>query len=78
VRWTNYPTQADQNNSSNGADVSGQVWSAGPAPGTKWCLPEGLRHPVVVIIRATSNGGKPYSVGPLSQVKPLPDQAAGE
>lgn len=74
MKWTHYPTEKDRKNSDGGVSVTGQLWSDGPTPGTKWVIPNGVRAAVLVVTRASSNGGKPYSVGILSQVKALPGE----
>lgn len=78
MKWTNYPTDKDRRDRTNGTDVTGQFWSEAPGPGNKWCVPDGVRKAVLVTQRAGSNMGAPFSVGPLADVVPPPAEVAAD
>jgi hypothetical protein len=70
MRWTNYPNDRDRQAGKNAVQVSGQVWADAPGGGNQWCIPDGMREPVIVTTRANSHGGKLFSVGPVDAVRP--------
>jgi hypothetical protein len=41
MKWIEYPNQADQKAGRNGTHRTGQQWSEGTAPGSKWVIPDG-------------------------------------
>jgi hypothetical protein len=73
MQWTNYPTERDRKAGTNGERCAGQVWADAPGPGNQWVVPEGITAAVTVTTRASSHGGKPFSIGPHADVKPLAD-----
>lgn len=60
MKWTEYPTKADQENKRNGTQRTGQKWADGPAPGSRWVIPDDDSSRFA-LVRPRETGG-PYSV----------------
>lgn len=60
MRWKEYPTRADQKAGQNETQMTGQLWADGPAPGSRWAIPEGDSSRYCLVRPGTVRG--PYSI----------------
>jgi hypothetical protein len=74
MKWIEYETKADQQAGRNGTRMTGQEWAGGPAPDSKWVVPDGddTRY---CLVRPGSDRGR-YSLPADDFPRGVPARAA--